>query len=69
MNIFSTRLKELRQERELTLKAVSTLLECPLTTYANYEQGKREPSLSMINALCDLYDVTSDYLLGRTDNY
>ena len=69
MNIFSERLKELRKEKELTLKQVASALEIPLTTYANYEQGVREPSLSMLNALCDFYDVTSDYLIGRSDNY
>lgn len=69
MNIFAARLKELRQEKGLTLNAVSKLLGCPLTTYANYEQGKREPSLFMLNLLCDVYDVTADYLIGRTDSY
>ena len=69
MNTFSERLKELRKEKELTLKQVSFSLNIPLTTYANYEQGVREPSLQMLNALCDFFEVTSDYLIGRTDNY
>lgn len=43
------------------------MLNIPLTTYANYEQGVREPSLSTLNALCDVYGVSSDYLLGRSD--
>ena len=69
MKIFAKRLKELRQEKELTLHAVSLQIGCPLTTYANYEQGKREPSIDMLKILCDFYDVTADYLIGRTDNY
>lgn len=69
MNIFATRLKELRKEKAMTLKQVSMALGMPLMTYANYEQGKREPSLSTLNLLCDFYDVTSDYLIGRTDSY
>lgn len=67
MNIFAQRLKELRQDKGLTLKQVSALLNIPLSTYANYEQGVREPSLAMLNALCDVYEVTSDYLIGRSD--
>lgn len=67
MNTFSQRLKDLRQEKKLTLKQVSALLNIPLSTYANYEQGVREPSIAMLNALCDVYDVSSDYLIGRSD--
>ena len=69
MKIFSERLKDLRKEKGFTLKHVAELLNCPLTTYANYEQGVREPSLEMLSALCDVYDVTSDYLIGRNDSY
>ena len=69
MNIFAERLKELRKEKSLTLKEVSTLLGMPLMTYANYEHGDREPSLATLNLLCDFYDVSADYLIGRTDNY
>ena len=69
MEIFANRLKELRHEKSMTLKQVSSLLDMPLMTYANYEQGKREPSLSTLYLLCDFYDVSADYLIGRTDNY
>lgn len=69
MKIYAMRLKELRQEKGLTLNSVSKALGCPLTTYANYEQGTREPSIDMIKSLCDLYDVSADYLIGRTDSY
>ena len=69
MNIFSERLKELRKEKSMTLKEVATHLNMPLSSYANYEQGVREPSLSMLKKLCDFYDVSSDYLIGRTDSY
>ena len=69
MDIFAIRLKELRTEKELTLKQLSSALGMPLMTYANYEQGKREPSLDTIRLLCKFHEVTSDYLLGLTDNY
>ena len=66
---FSTKLKEFRNEKGLTLKSVAMELSIPLTTYANYEQGTREPSIAMIIALCNFYDVSADYLIGRSDNY
>lgn len=69
MDIFATRLKELRTEKGLTLKQLSSSLGMPLMTYANYEHGDREPSLDTIRALCRFFDVTADYLLGLTDNY
>lgn len=67
MNIFSQRLKDLRIEKGLTLKHLSTELEMPLTTYANYEQGVREPNIETIKKLCKFYDVSADYLLGLSD--
>lgn len=36
-------------------------------TYQNYEGGQREPNFSTLIALADFFDVTTDYLLGRTD--
>ena len=67
MNKFAERLIELRLEKGMTLKNVSDKLSIPLQTYANYEHGTRQPSLDIIIALCDLYEVTADYLLGRSD--
>ena len=67
MDIFAIRLKELRNEKQLTLKQLSQALNMPLTTYANYEQGKREPSLSTLRTLCEFFDVSADYLIGRVD--
>ena len=69
MNIFFIRLRELRHEKQMTLKQVSQELNMPLMTYANYEQGKRQPSLETLCLLCDFYDVSADYLIGRTDSY
>jgi len=35
------------------------------TAYSNYELGIREPSLEMVVKLCDLFNVSADYMLGR----
>ena len=69
MNKFAERLKELRTERGFTLKQVSAALFIPLQTYANYEHGTREPPLDLLIAICDLYEITADYLLGRSESY
>lgn len=69
MNKFAERLNELRTERGFTLKQVSAALFIPLQTYANYEHGTREPPLDLLIAICDLYEITADYLLGRSDSY
>ena len=67
MNKLSVRLKELRHERNLTLKQVSFELSIPLQTYANYEKGTREPPLDLIIVICKFFDVSADYLLGISD--
>ena len=53
------KLKALRKDLGLTLKETSLRLGIPLTTYAGYEQGVREPSLEMLYQLCKFFDVTS----------
>lgn len=69
MNIFSERIKELRLSRGLTLKNVADVVGMSLMAYAHYEHGDRQPSIETISKLCDFYDVTADYLIGRTDSY
>lgn len=63
------KLRQLRQEKGLTLKNVAEQLGINLMTYAHYEHGDREPSIEMLKRLCDFYDVSADYLIGRTDSY
>lgn len=60
----SKKLKELRLERGLTLKQVSSALNLTLSAYSNYEQGIREPSVETIKRICKYFDVSADYLLG-----
>lgn len=69
MNTFHNKLKELRKERHLTQKEVADKIGLTKNALGNYEQGIREPSLEILKNLCDFYDVTADYLIGRTDSY
>lgn len=59
------RLRELRKARKLTQEEMAEMLEVARTTYANYEQGTREPDNKTLNKLADYFQVSSDYLLGR----
>lgn len=61
------KLQELRAEKAMTLKEVSSKLSIPLQTYAAYEHGTREPSFAMLKQLCEFYEVSADYLLGLTE--
>ena len=64
---FRVRLREVRMERRKTQRETAELLGMNLRSYQLYEQGKVEPSLKKLVALADFLDVTTDYLLGRTD--
>ena len=66
--IMGTRLKELRKERKMTQKAMAELLEVSDRHYQAIEAGSVNiPSLTL-KFLADYFDVSADYLLGRTDN-
>ena len=64
----SKRLNELKASRNLMQKQVAEGAGVPLRTYQRYENGEREPSASTLLALAAYFDVSADYLLGRTDN-
>lgn len=59
------RLKNLRIESGMKLKEVAEYLNVTVRTVCRYEEGTREPSIEILKKLCDLYDVTADYLIGR----
>lgn len=61
------RLKELRKEKDLRQEHVAVALNISMSAYCNYEQGKREPVASVLCRMADYYDVSVDYLLGRSD--
>ena len=63
------RLKDLRLEKGLKQSDVAKALHLKQDTIARYELGLREPNNQILVALCDYFDVSADYLLGRTDDY
>ncbi|WP_043883799.1 helix-turn-helix domain-containing protein [Caldanaerobacter subterraneus] len=64
---FSQRLRQLREEKGLLQKDVAKILGITPSAYGYYEQGKREPSMEVLKKLSDFFNVSIDYLLGRTD--
>ena len=67
MEYFKTRLKEIRNERGITLKNISEYLGISVRAYQYYESGDRYPDFKGLVALADYLDVSIDYLTGRTD--
>ncbi|MFW6268762.1 MAG: HD domain-containing phosphohydrolase [Bacillota bacterium] len=67
MNDFPDRLKLLRKEKNWRQSDLAQKLDITRTTVANYEQGRRFPSQKILICLADLFAVSLDYLMGRTD--
>ena len=61
------RIRDLREDRDMTQAQVGAAIHIPQRTYAYYESGQRMIPPSVLCALADLYHVSVDYLLGRTD--
>lgn len=61
------RIRDLREDHDLTQKAVGEAINVPQHTYAYYESGQRMIPPRVLCALADLYGVSVDYLLERTD--
>ncbi|MBD5100804.1 MAG: helix-turn-helix transcriptional regulator [Clostridiales bacterium] len=66
MKIFQERLLEQRKLNKLTQQQVSEYLHITQPSYIRYENGSAEPSLENLVKLADLFDVSTDFLLGRT---
>ena len=66
--MFFQRLYDLRTDHDLTQQQVADYLVCNRQVYARYEQGKREIPVSMVIKLSKLYNTSTDYILGLTDN-
>ncbi len=59
------RIRDLREDRDLTQKQVATVLNCSQQVYSNYELGQRDLPTAVLLALADYYGVSTDYILGR----
>ncbi len=62
------RLRDLREDHDLTQNQLVEKLNMHKTTYTNYEQGKRDLPLQLAIKIAKFYDVSIDYIAGLTDN-
>ena len=67
MDTFKNRLKELRTSRNITQTSISEFLGITLRAYQYYESGHRYPDFQGLLALADYFEVSIDYLVGRSD--
>ena len=61
------RIRDLREDHDMTQQAVAEVLGTSQTMYARYERGANELPLHHLLTLCRLYGVSADYILGLSD--
>ncbi|MBC1935232.1 helix-turn-helix transcriptional regulator [Listeria grandensis] len=66
--MFSQRIKKLRLENKKTQQQMADLIGVTRPAYTAYELGTREPDFSVLEIIASTFNVTTDYLLGRSDN-
>ena len=65
--MFVARLKELRKEQGVTQMDVAIGIHAQVRVYQYYESGEKKPGFDSLIALADFFNVSIDYLVGRTD--
>ena len=60
------RIRELREDHDLTQRQIATILNITQPQYFRYEQGYRDVQTDILITLADLYKTSTDYILGRT---
>ena len=64
---FGERLKQLREEHNLSQQALADKLQTVRSTINKYEKNTRKPEYETLIKIADLFDTTTDYLLGRIE--
>ena len=67
MNVFAQRLRELRQERSLSMRQLAKELNTTDAAISNWENCINEPKISYLVAIAKFFNVSTDYLLGLED--
>ena len=62
------RIRELREDHDLTQRQIATILNITQPQYFRYEQGYRDVPTDILITLADLYKTSTDYILGQTNN-
>ena len=66
--MFFQRLKDLREDRDMRQADIADFLGIKQTVYSRYERGYQNVPLEHLIKLADFYKVSTDYILGRTNN-
>lgn len=61
------RIRDLREDSDLTQKQMAEVLNCSQQVYSNYELGQRDIPTAILIALAKYHKTTTDYILGLTD--
>ena len=69
MSKFASRLKELRQNADLSMKQLADHIQTSDASVSNWENGVNEPKAEYIVRLADFFECSADYLLGREDDF
>ncbi|MGM9631451.1 helix-turn-helix domain-containing protein [Butyricicoccus sp.] len=62
------RIRDLREDKDITQAEMGKILSCSQRVYSNYERGDIDIPTAVLVRLADFHGVSVDYLLGRTDN-
>ena len=62
------RIRDLREDKDLTQAQMGEILSCSQRVYSNYERGDIDVPTVTLCKIADFHKVSVDYLLGRTDN-
>ena len=68
MPVIQNRLRELRTDRKIMAKTMAEFLKITPRNYQRYEKGEIDAPSSKLISLADYFDVSIDYLVGRSDN-
>lgn len=65
--MYRLRIRDMREDRDLTQAQIAAILLCDQSLYSKYERGERALPLDLAIQLADYYHTSVDYLVGRTD--
>ncbi|WP_437831461.1 helix-turn-helix domain-containing protein [Niallia taxi] len=68
MSLLGERIKYIRNKRKLSQKEMAKELGVSNVQLSRYETGERKPDPEMLSSIADFLDISTDYLLGRTDD-
>lgn len=64
---FGNNLKKIRQDNQITQEELAKKINTSRSNIANYENDKNMPSIEILNKLSEIFNCSTDYLLGKTD--